>query len=222
LLAGDDLQIAPRFVPPPSDIAASVADQTALLAGDATAPAAWLGKAAAVRAPLAPLERALLTADVLAPAGAALGLRVAQLPFAAGDAWIGLDRFDPDHTIGRRSFAVHAPLGLELDGPVAGLLVDAWADAVPAPVQTTGVAFQIEQPAAAPPQLVVLAVPGDLSQPTWTDAAVEDVIRETLALADLRLVDGDLIDAGGHYLPGLYFAVNLAGETASTDFTGTT
>ena len=90
---------------------------------------------------------------------------------------------------------------------------------MPAPTHTTAIAFQLEQPTAAPPQLIVLAVPPDLSRPTWSEDDIEAVVRETLDLAKLRLVDGDLIDAAGHYLPRLYFAVNLNGDTASTDFT---
>ena len=208
---------------PSSDLPASLTDQAALLGDDTTAPAAWLAKTAAARAELAPLERALLAADTLAPGDPALAVRVAQLPFTQGDPWIGRDVFTGDLApAARRGFAIHAPLGLDLGRPVAGLFVDTWSEAVPAPTQTTALAFQIEQATAAPPQLIVLAVASDLTQPSWTDAAVEDVVRETLALAELRLVDGDLIDAGGHYLPGLYFAVNLAGDTASTDFTGST
>lgn len=222
LLVGDDAPIAPRFTAPASDLTASLADQAALLGDDPTAPAAWLALAAEARAGLATLDRALFTTDTLSPGDAALAIRVAQLPFTAGEPWLGREVFAGTGPAARRGFAIHAPLGLDLAAPVAGLLVDSWSEAVPAPAHTTALAFQVEQPSAAPPQLIVLAVAGDLAQPSWRDLDVEAVVRETLDLAELRLVDGDLIDAGGHYLPGLYFAINLAGDTASTDFTGST
>jgi len=111
----------------------------------------------------------------------------------------------------------HAPLGLSSATSVAGMVLDAWNETIPAPTQLTALAFQHAQPTASPPQTILLAVPPDDST-AWTDELVEDSVREALALAKLRLVDGDAIGGAGHYLPGLYFAINLAGDTASTDF----
>ncbi|HWU90877.1 MAG TPA: hypothetical protein VN253_26610, partial [Kofleriaceae bacterium] len=173
---------------PAPDLSASLADQAALLGGDAATPAAWLSKAAAGRGELAALDRALFVADTLAPGDPALSIRIAQLPFTPGEVWIARDVFADGVPPGaRRGFAIHAPLGLDLARPLAGLLIDSWSEAVPAPTQTTGVAFQVEQPTAAPPQMIVLGVAPDLTQPSWTDAAIEEVVRETLALAELRL-----------------------------------
>jgi hypothetical protein len=223
LLVGDDLVVTPAFTAPPSDLARSLADAATLDGAEPGEPLTWLARIAAVREELAPFERALFVAGTLVLDDTAHGLHVAQLPFAAGEPWIGRAVFAGDGApAARRGFAFHAPLGLDLGAPVAGLLVDSWNEAVPAPSQTTGLAFQIEQPTACPPQVLVLAVAPDLALAEWRDDDVEAVVRETVALARLRLVDGDLIDAGGHYLPGLYFAVNLAGDTASTDFTGGT
>lgn len=223
LLVGDDLPIVPPFVAPTSDLGASFDDRGALLDDDPAAPAAWLAKVAQARPELAALERALLVADVLEPGDAALNLRVAQLPHVAGEPWIGRAVFGGEAPpSARRGFAFHAPLGLDLSQPVAGLFIDGWSEAVPHANQTTGIAFQVAQPTAAPPQLILLAVAPDLAAAAWSDDVVEQVVREAFDLAKLRLVDGDLVDDGGHYLPGLYFAINLAGHTASTDFTGGT
>jgi hypothetical protein len=218
LLLGDDAPVAPTFAVTQPALAQSLADQTALVGDDPTEPATWLAQVGAVRRAVAPLDRALFVADTLAPGEPALGLRVAQLPHAPGAPWIGRAVFANAPPSARTSLAIHAPLGVDLSRPVAGLLVDAWSETVPAPVQTTGVAFQVEQPAQAAPQVILLAVPpGD--EPAWTEAAVEETIRDALALARIRLVDGDQLADTGQFLPALYFAINLAGDTASTDFT---
>jgi hypothetical protein len=215
LLYGEDLLIVPPIRL--GDIATSLAEQSTLLA-DPSEVATWLERAAAVRPELDAFDRALFVADTI-HGGTNLGLRVAQLPHTAGEPWIGRAVFAAP-PLARRSFIVHAPLAINTAKPIACLVIDSWTEAVPAPTQTTGIAFQIDQPTAAPPQAILLAVPAD-GAPTWNDAAIEATVREALALAKLRAVDGDLIGDAGHFLPALYFAINLAGDTASTDFTGT-
>jgi len=63
----------------------------------------------------------------------------------------------------------------------------------------------------------MLAAPPDLDQP-WNLWSLQQVLLETLDLARLRAVDLDALDEVGHYLPALYFAANVAGDTVSTDF----
>ena len=102
--------------------------------------------------------------------------------------------------------------------PLAGLLVDEWVEVVPNTTETTGIAFQYDQPNAAPPQTILIAVPPDVTVP-WTVWSLQQVLLETLDLARIRAVDPDALDEVGHYLPALYFAVNMANQTVSTDFT---
>ena len=84
-------------------------------------------------------------------------------------------------------------------------------------IETTGLVFQFDQPGAAPPQSVLLAVPPDLDT-GWTLQALQQVLLETLDLARLRTIDPQTLDQIGHYLPAAYFAVNATRETVSTDF----
>ncbi len=227
---GDGFRVAPPFVAAVPALADSVDD---VRVGDPDAIADWLACAASVHEGAGALERALVYADCLVPGERTFGVRVGQLPFRAGDRWIGgavfaerVEPTAPEPATGRQGYAVHAPRGLDLrGGRVAGLLVDAWSEIVPAPTRTTAIALQVEQPSAAPPQAIVLAIPPD-DAPAWTDDVVEAVVRETLELAKLRLVDTDALREVGHYLPALYFAVNTPADTqaladtASTDFTG--
>jgi hypothetical protein len=107
--------------------------------------------------------------------------------------------------------------------PVAALLVDDWVEVVPASRQDTAVVFQLDAPSASAPQAVLLAVAADPGR-RWTEDAVEQVVLDTIRLAQLRAVDLDL-PAGsppaGHFLPALVLARNSGGDpfgdTISTD-----
>lgn len=215
LLYGDDLVITTP-VTTSTELRASIADQAALVA-DPTEPATWLAREAVVRAEIEPLDRAVFLADAIGGTDPTLGLAVAQLPHVAHEPWIGRAVFTTPPTA-RRGYVLHAPLAIDFARPVAGLVIDRWAESVPAPAHTTGVAFQLDQPTAAPPQAILLAVPADAA-PTWTDDAIEATVREAVALAKLRAVDSELVGDAGQFLPALYFAINLEGDTASTDFT---
>ena len=102
--------------------------------------------------------------------------------------------------------------------PLAGLLIDEWIEVVPSATETTGIALQYDQPNAAPPQTILVAVPPEIESP-WTVWSLQQVLLETLDLARILAVDPDALDEVGHYLPALYFACNTAGETVSTNFT---
>jgi hypothetical protein len=106
----------------------------------------------------------------------------------------------------------------DMSQPLAGLLVDEWVEVVPNVKETTGIALQYDRPDAAPPQTILVAVPPELGVP-WTVWSLSLVLLETLDLARIRGVDSEALDELGHYLPALYFAVNTANDTISTDFT---
>lgn len=214
-IGGDDLPVSARFAVAGAELVASAAG----LAVDGEAIAAWLGTVGAARAGAGALERAVLIADTLAPAAAGLALTAAQLPHRPGEHWIGAPVFAGDTPPeARRGFVIHAPLGLALDAPFYAIVIDAWTELVPARDRTAALAFNLEQPTAAPPHAIVLAVPPD-DAAIWGADAIEAVVRETIAVAKLRLVDGELVGDAGQFLPALYLAINLAGDTASTDFT---
>ena len=66
--------------------------------------------------------------------------------------------------------------------------------------------MQYDQPNAAPPQTILIAVPPEVGVP-WTVWSLQQVLLETLDLARIRAVDPDALDEVGHYLPALYFAL---------------
>ena len=82
-------------------------------------------------------------------------------------------------------------------------------------------ACNIDEPAAQPPQAVLVAVtpPGE---PRWGVDVLEAILLETLDLARLRAVTPEQLAPNTdleQLLPALYFGLNLRGDTVSTDFT---
>ena len=119
---------------------------------------------------------------------------------------------------GKISIAVQSAAPVDVNQPLAGLLIDEWVEVVPGATEITGLALQYDQPNAAPPQSILIAVPPELEQP-WTTWSLQQVLLETLDLARVRAVDLSALDEVGHYLPALYFAFNTLGDAVSTDFT---
>lgn len=115
--------------------------------------------------------------------------------------------------------AVHLVLdAVSLDapeGPLAGLVVDAWVEDLPAQVgpdadpddpqpgsATTGLAVRADSASARAPQAVLAAVSPDGRR--WTADRVLGVVLQTLDLAKARLVRLDQLPGEGLILPALY------------------
>jgi hypothetical protein len=219
LVFGKSFVVLPRFTASNADeLHLSLSNSTRLQDGDPLASATWFQRAARVRDGVARLNAALSYAEAL-NTGEKLKLTIAQLPHAATDRWIGL-ALKPGQNIpaGRVSLAVQSVTNIDSSQPLAGVLIDEWIEVVPNTTEITGIGLQYDQPNAAPPQTILIAVPPDIESP-WTIWSLQQVLSETLDLARIRAVDSEALDEVGHYLPALYFAFNTAGETVSTDFT---
>ena len=101
----------------------------------------------------------------------------------------------------------------------AGLLLDEWTELIPNADEATAVAIHYDDPGAEAPQAILVAVPPD-DATNWTLDTVTDVLRETLQLARLRAVDGDLLGDLSVLLPATYLAANPRSDTVSAVFTG--
>jgi hypothetical protein len=215
---GDSFVVLPVFQPAnAADITKALTRSTDVQDGDPLAVVTWFSRASRVREGVQRLDAAIRYADAMGT-GEQLNLRVAQLPYQDRDRWVGLPLAgDQPLSASRFSLIVQSTPSLDLARPLAGLLIDEWVEVLPSAVETTGMVFQFDQPNAAPPQSVLLAVPPDLDA-GWTLQALQQVLLDTLALARLRTVDPQALDQIGHYLPAAYFAVNETRETVSTDF----
>jgi hypothetical protein len=193
-------------------------DSTKVQDGDPLASATWFERVARVRDGAARLNAALNYSEAL-NTGERLKLTIAQLPFANNDRWVALP-FKPgqNQPVGKLSLAVQSASPVNTLQPLAGALIDEWVEVVPGTSEITGIALQYDQPNAAPPQTILIAVPPEIGQP-WTIWSLQQVLLETLDLARIRAVDSEVLDEVGHYLPALYFAFNVLNETVSTDFT---
>ena len=196
----------------------ALADSAKVQDGDPFAATTWFQRMARVRDGVARLHDALSYAEAIG-SGEKLQLTVAQLPYNSDDRWVGLPLTAGQSLPGGKlSLVVQSAAPVDVRQPLAGLLIDEWVEVVPSAKETTGIALQYDQPNAAPPQTILIAVPPEIESP-WTVWSLQQVRLETLDLTRIRAVDPDALDEVGHYLPALYFACNTAGETVSTDFT---
>jgi hypothetical protein len=100
-------------------------------------------------------------------------------------------------------------------GPaLRGYRLDAWTEATPRASTTTGLSFHYDAPGSRAPQVVLLVVP-PVPAAGWSFDVLEAAILETEELARLRLVPPNRVH--GTYLPAIYLAENLEGDTVSTD-----
>jgi hypothetical protein len=219
LVFGKAFVVLPRFTAAnAAELEQALAGSVKMQGGDPLASITWFQRMARVRDGLARLNSALSYAEALNN-GEKLSLTIAQLPYDPNDRWVGLPLQDGQSLPGGKlSLAVQSVTPVNVHQPLAGLLIDDWVEVVPSPTETTGIAFQYDQPNAAPPQTILIAVPPEVDVP-WTVWSLQQVLLETLDLARIRAVDPDALDDIGHYLPALFFALNTAGHTVSTDFT---
>jgi hypothetical protein len=218
---GDEFRALPRCTAAdPAQLSAAFAASNELQGNHPFAATTWFHRVARVQAGAARLHSALLYAEV--SGGGRLAFTVGQLPYQVGDRWVALKPTGERIPGGRISLVAHTPLvggsaPIDAAGDLAGLMIDEWVEVVPSRAETTAVAFHYDAPAAEAPQAVLLAVAPDLTQP-WGLRTISQIVRETLELAKLRLVDLEALGEFGQALPALLFANNLAHDTIATDF----
>jgi hypothetical protein len=211
---GRDFMFLPRFRPVnAAELDLAVTQGPSLAGRDILAK--WTQQLSRVRPNLASWRQLSLLTDVLGHAP--LPLTVAQLPHLASARWVGLPFSSEAERppSGRLSLALHRPFTASSADPWVGLLVDEWLEIIPRPAEDTAVAFHYDDPGAEAAQAVLIAVP-PTQAPTWDLDSLLDTVNETLDLAKIRAVDGELLPLG-QLLPAVYLAANPRRETVSTD-----
>jgi len=216
---GQDFMVLPDVtLPNGQEVVLALKNSAAILdPADPLAPQRWFQQLSQVRPRLAKHETSMLLAESY-QTGPSLDFAIVQFPLQSPDRWIGLPldpARPPQH--GKVGVVAAIPLGLPGAPTVAGLVLDEWAEEIPASEENTGIAFNFKQPGLEAPQCVLLAVPPDRSAP-WSWEALMSTISDTLDLAKIRGVDLQSMKGMGQYLPALYFASNPQGDTVSTDF----
>jgi hypothetical protein len=193
-LLGKEFRVLPHFVPSNgSALRQTLAASTALQGNDALAVYTWVERLARMRDAISRLDRVAQYAQAF-HSGSGISLQVGQLPFQEQDRWVGLEAA-PSQSIsaGMVSLVAHLPFqtNANFDSPIVGLLIDEWVEVVPSRKEITGLTFHYDQPSAAAPQAILLAVPPDRDQ-DWNIETLFATVNETLNLAQLRAapVDG--------------------------------
>jgi hypothetical protein len=180
-LLGPDVLVVPEYAPPAA-VAASWrrarGDSDPLLQHLTRAPVNrdfpiddWLHGVARVREMPRLWEKVIMLSDALREDGGLLGalppgkepqLTPIQLPVHPNDHWLGME-FAAGTTIteDKLLFTAHyadEPL-LDADDNHCGLVFDEWTEVIPADVETTGIALNVDRPDSEPPQAMLLVSP---------------------------------------------------------------
>ena len=121
--------------------------------------------------------------------------RPLQLPFVAGDRWLGLE-FPPDLTLDsdRLLYTAHFAVPFDAGAPQCGLLLDEWTETIPTDAVDTGITFHYDRPNSEAPQTMLLVTPSEF-RGAWQWNDLVDALNETLDLAKRRVIEPAHLDA---------------------------
>lgn len=238
VLFGESFVILPTFVPQHADNLSLAFRQDVLNGRSKAILRKWFQQAAEVRPVLADAADLMMFCDAWSQSVSLDGpppftLELAQLPYAEGRCWVGLDDWIETEAAKQQgeddlpSTWVRSPLSLvvashgalpEFRNPgsaagrtvAAGLLLDEWSELIPSKEANTSVAFHFDALNTQPPQSILLAVPGTMDDGPvlWSPKALADIVSDTMDLAKVRAVDIDALAAEsapiGGIVPGTY------------------
>jgi hypothetical protein len=223
---GGDFPLVPQFTfADPAAVGAAHAGRDDLLAhvrdtvGVPLPVDEWLHGAACVRPRVHDFE--IVRAMAEAATGEPLDCSPLQLPYAAGDSWLGAE-YPADTTVLHDTLAIvqHLPQGFAAAAAQCGLMLDEWIETVPMREEVTGLTFNFDAPNCAPPQAILLAVaPDETGAWSWDDLV--DTVLDTFRRAQLRAVEPDAVwdvPAIGVLLPAVMAEFSTGQSTISLDF----
>ncbi len=189
-------------------------------------PESWIQSVAAVRSNIAKWEVARSMIEV--QNGQDISVNPIQVPHRKNDSWLAVQFPKIDEVTGKPftikkdtiSCVIFGDDAFKIDGLQSGWLIDGWAESIPVDTETTGVAFNYNQPDATPPQALLLAIsPSHNDSWTWED--LMGVITNTFERVKMRAVEPrHLIDnrVVNNFLPGIVAPINIKGNNISLDF----
>jgi hypothetical protein len=227
----------PRFAPPTVTTGASgltqVLGASLVPATEAPAIPAWVQRLTHVRAGVA-RSGALDDLRRLIGRKPVPATTLGQLPFTNNDRWVALESTAANgFANGRVAFALELPTAYSGAGVHSGLMLDEWPERIPVAAQTTGLAFNYDQPNAMAPQTLLLAVCPD-ERDEWDEDLLAAVVWETLdfvrqrshgygVFSQLATIPASIplsiaVPRLGQVLPALYFAFNPSRDAVSAEF----
>jgi len=230
LLLGDDFQIVPEFTVSSAQGGEWANAFNASSSGDLFTylnttlnidfPVdEWLYGAARVRPPLHSWEALVMLTSAFGMATPTL--TPIQLPYEADAPWLAL-QFPDDYVLDsdRLLYTCAYSQAFDPTGRQCGLLVDEWAEVLPATTRDTGITFNFNRPDNEPPQTMLLVTPAsNNAQWQWSDLV--DALNETLDLAKKRAVEPAALDTTvyARFLPATVMAATSYAITISTILT---
>lgn len=135
------------------------------------------------------------------------GLQPCQFPYKAGngDHWLGLPYPSNYKPLGDSlSLVMINDQALNTGNTFCGLVLDEWLEIIPGKEETSGIAFNYNQPNAAAPQTLLLAVTPENTNVWEWDNLVHTII-DTMEMAKNRAVEPDHLEKSilSHVLPGI-------------------
>ncbi len=166
---------------------------------DADTVERWLDEMGRVRPAVGRLTHVGLLADTFGCTGwrAVAG----QTPRLDGEGWAAVERpADPGTRLSCTYLVADTIPGR--GSRACGLVVDRWVEAIPDPLQTTGVAVHFDAPSNQAPQTCLLAVlPAKAS---WDIDVVHDLVLDTMAWARRRAVVAEDLVVPGRSIPSTF------------------
>lgn len=135
------------------------------------------------------------------------GVQPCQFPYKAGngDHWLGLPYPSNYTPLGDSlSLVMINDQALNTGSTFCGLVLDEWLEIIPGKEETSGIAFNYNQPNAAAPQTLLLAVTPENTNVWEWDNLVHTII-DTIEMAKNRAVEPDHLEKSflSHVLPGV-------------------
>ena len=144
-----------------------------------------------------------------------------QLPYEASAPWLAL-QFPDDYTLDsdRLLYTCAYSQAFDPNGRQCGLLIDEWAEVLPATTRDTAITFNFNRPDNEPPQTMLLVTPASNS-PQWQWNDLVDALNETLDLAKKRAVEPSALDSTvyARFLPATVMSATTYAITISTILT---
>ena len=149
----------------------------------------WLQSIARVRTNMTNVETLALHHDIYGDAAAAF--TPLQLPYVAGEKWVGETFSESQRRQDRMSLVLYQT-PTDFASLQVGWLLDEWTELIPTTQETTGVAFHYNRPNATPPQAILVAVAPQLKG-NWTWNELLNILTDTFERAKLRAIEPDML-----------------------------
>lgn len=179
----------------------------------------WLYGIARVREKMQHLENVIFLTDAFQTS--LPELQPIQFPFEANAAWLAME-FPEGFLASRKNesllYTALYPGNFMMNDPQYGLLIDEWTEVIPAPTETTGIAFHFDKPNCEPPQSILLATPTQFKG-NWMWNDLVNSLHSTLDRAKIRAVEPEHLDETelSVFMPATIFATTWRPITIATD-----